>query len=220
MGWATFHLRGLKREQIESTAATARNASLEALADNAIENEYFRLTFDLNSGAITSLRDKGQDWETLRGPGNVIAMQPDKGDLWELHHGLDGASHVAMKNRQAVPVAESETMLSSGFSREPGTIRRGSVLSEFKVKHPLGSADFETRVRLYRRLKRIDIQTALVTRHSFRLPGSEVRDETCRKFLSGRSNARKVSSSRRNIGQIIAMPPMAWLCSTAGCRAT
>jgi alpha-mannosidase len=161
MGWETFHLRGLE------VSPAVSNASASALPDNAIENEYFRLTFDLNSGAITSLRDKSRDWEALSGPGNIVSMQRDKGDLWELYRGLDGASHVAMTNRQPVPVAEGETVLSSGFGKDPGVIRRGLVVSEFEVKHPLGSAEFETRVRLYRGLKRIDIQTTLVNHEKY-----------------------------------------------------
>jgi len=161
MGWATFHLRGLK------SAATAITTETNALPDNAIQNEHFRLTFDPNSGAITSLHDKAQNWETLSGPGNVVSMQRDKGDLWELYRGLDGASHVAMTNRQPVPTAEGETVLSTSFSKEPGVIRRGPVISEFKVKHSFGSADFETRVRLYHGLKRIDVQTTLTNHEKY-----------------------------------------------------
>jgi alpha-mannosidase len=72
-----------------------------------------------------------------------------------------------MTNRQPVPTASGEDLLSTGFSKDPGKIHRGAVLSEFQVAHPIGNSDFATRVRLYAGLKRVDIQTTFVNREKY-----------------------------------------------------
>ena len=45
------------------------------------------IALDPATGAMTSLRVKAGDWEVLSGPGNVVARQQDRGDLWELYKG-------------------------------------------------------------------------------------------------------------------------------------
>ena len=115
---------------------------------------------------MTSLFDKAQQWEVLAGPANVVAREVDKGDLWELYHGLDGASHIAMTNRQTVPRAGS-AQLSNESSEKSGTVRRGPVFSEFSIAHPFVGGSFATRVRLYAGVRRIDIQTELVNNEKY-----------------------------------------------------
>ena len=51
----------------------------------SIENEYYRATFNLWTGEMTSLIDKNGNWEVLGGPANVVAREPDGGDFWELY---------------------------------------------------------------------------------------------------------------------------------------
>jgi alpha-mannosidase len=161
LGWTTFHVRPANGPIGFPRPATS------AVAENAIANEYFEVGIDLQSGAITNLLDRAQQWQTLNGPANVISRQRDKGDLWELYHGLNGGSYIAMTNRQPPPAASGEDLLSTSFSKEPGKIHRGPVYSEFQVAHPLGNSDFATRVRLYSGLKRVDIQTTLVNREKY-----------------------------------------------------
>ena len=60
------------------------------------------------------------DWEVLSGPGNVVARQQDRGDLWELYKGLDGGSRVAMTTQQKVP-GRGQAVFSDEGKREPGT---------------------------------------------------------------------------------------------------
>lgn len=161
LGWTTFHVRPANGPISFPKLATS------AVVDNAIANEFFELAFDLQSGAMTNLFDKTQQWQALGGPANVISRQRDKGDLWELYHGLNGGSYIAMTNRQPVPTASGEDLLSTSFSKEPGKIHRGPVYSEFQVAHPLGNSDLSTRVRLYSGLKRVHIQTTLVNREKY-----------------------------------------------------
>jgi len=159
LGYATYHV--LPRR---SSAAVSRSAA----DDNAetIGNEHFRATFDAATGAMTSLWDKSLQWEVLSGPANVIAREADKGDLWELYRGLDGASHVAMTNQQPVPKSDVARM-SHEFSDKPAKVRRGPVFSEFRVAHPFAGGSFATRVRLFAGVPRVDIQTELVNNEKY-----------------------------------------------------
>ena len=112
-----------------------------------------RLPFDLDptTGAMTSLRFKRGDWEVLSGPGNVVAREQDRGDLWELYQGLDGGSRVAMTTRQNVPdVAKPSSVIEGKASR--GTLPHGPVFSEFAVARPFDPGRFATTVRVYQGL--------------------------------------------------------------------
>jgi alpha-mannosidase len=143
----------------------ARNTAVDPGPD-AIENESYRIIFNRANGAITSLWDKSQAWEALVGPANVIAREVDKGDLWELYRGLDGASCVAMTNYQAVP-NPTGAQLSSAVSAKPGAIQRGPVYSEFTTQYPFAGGDLATRVRLYRGVRRVEVRTDLVNREKY-----------------------------------------------------
>src|SRR5207248_7159632 len=113
-----------------------------------LENEHYRVAFNLGTGEITSLLDKSLQWEALAGPANVISREQDKGDLWELYRGLDGGSHIAMTNQQPVPKRGS-AQFSNEQSGTNGAVRVGPVFSEFSVMHPLANGSFATRVRIY-----------------------------------------------------------------------
>ena len=88
------------------------------------------------------------DWEVLSGPGNVVAREQDRGDLWELYKGLDGGSRVAMTTQQKVP-RRGQAVFSDEGKREPGTVITGPVFSELRVARPFGSGRFATTVRVY-----------------------------------------------------------------------
>jgi hypothetical protein len=79
---------------------------------------------------------------------------------------LDGASYIAMTDREPVPTAGA-ALLSRDFAGKPGTIVRGPVFSELRVSHPFGNRSFTTRVRLYNDLRRVDITTELVNNEKF-----------------------------------------------------
>ena len=160
LGYATYRI-------IPGKTVTDQGASVSKPENgDSIENEHYRATFNLATGEMTRLLDKELQWEALAGPGNVVARQQDKGDLWELYRGLDGGSHVAMTNQQAVPTAGT-ALLSSGEKGTNGTARSGPVLSEFNVEHPFGNGSFATRVRLYAGVRRIDIRTELVNNEKY-----------------------------------------------------
>src|SRR5262249_37307168 len=137
-----------------------------AAEGGVLENDCYRVSLDRSTGAMTGLRVKSGDWEALAGRGNVGARQPDRGDLWELYRGLDGGRRIAMTTRQPVP-RRGEAVFSDEGKEEPGTLRTGPVLSEFRVARPFGSGRFATTVRVYQGLRRIEIATRLVNREKF-----------------------------------------------------
>lgn len=159
LGYATY------RVLAQRSAAESQRAS-EDKNRNSIENEFYRVTFDTATGAITSVFDKSLQWEALSGPANVITREQDKGDLWELYRGLNGASHIAMTNQQAVP-KPGGAQFSSDFQGTNGIVRHGPIVSEFTVSHPFANGSFATRVRLHAGVRRIDIETQLVNHEKY-----------------------------------------------------
>jgi alpha-mannosidase len=159
LGYAVYRV-------VPRTSTTVTSPSMSGESPDRIENEHYRVTFNLGTGEMTSLFDKSLQWEVLAGPGNLVARQQDKGDLWELYRGLDGGSHVAMTNQQAVPRAGT-ALFSSDDKGTNGVVHRGPVFSEFSVEHPLTNGSFATRVRLYAGLRRVDIRTELVNNEKY-----------------------------------------------------
>ena len=132
----------------------------------AIENEFYRATFNLWTGEMTSLRLKESNWEALAAAGNVVAREYDGGDFWELYGTLNGGRFTSMK-KEILPPRPSYTQWSSDFVGGSGATISGPVFSEFHITHPFGKNQFSTRVRLYNGLRRIDISTNLVNEEEF-----------------------------------------------------
>jgi alpha-mannosidase len=157
MGHATYHLHATH---------TADPVEPKAGPGDTLENEFYRLTFDPLTGALIGLVVKAGNWEVVRGPANVVARQPDHGDLWELYQGLDGGSKIAMSRKQAVP-RSGQAKLSCDFRGVPGATVRGPVFSEFQVSHPFANGSFTTAVRLTAGMRRIEFRTTLVNNEKF-----------------------------------------------------
>jgi alpha-mannosidase len=155
LGWATYHALALPTEAVPAASMGGESKT------PVLENEFLRVTVNPGNGAITSLFDKAGQWEALAAPGNVVARQQDKGDLWELYHGLDGGSHIAMTNQEAAPKT-GQAQFSSDDPGGRGHTIQGPVFSQFAVSHPFANGNFATRIRLYAGSRRVDIQTELV----------------------------------------------------------
>jgi alpha-mannosidase len=109
---------------------------------------------------------KEDNWPVLKSPGNVIAREQDRGDLWELYRPLDGGSRIAMKDKHPPP-QPGKAVFSSDQSGK-GTIRPGPVVSEFTVTHPFGAkGTFSASIQLYAGLRRIDLRTRIVNQDQF-----------------------------------------------------
>ncbi len=143
-----------------------RSSEPAALSGDTVETRLYRLTFDLVSGAIKSLRVKPDEWEVFAGPGNVVARQEDRGDLWELYRGLDGGSKIAMTNRQEVP-RPGQARFSNEFKAQPGSLRSGPVYTEYHVAHPFDTGGYAATVRIYADLPRIDCELRLINNEKY-----------------------------------------------------
>ncbi len=156
LGYSTYHVLPL------DSPGEFPSRKSQQIQGNAIENEFYHMSFDLQTGAMASLIVKSDQWEVLRGPANVISCQPDAGDLWELYRTLDGSSRIAMKNRQPVPQPEN-VKLSSQFTPESSLLEVGPVFSQYQVSHRFGEkGTLATTVRLYNGLRRIDFHTEII----------------------------------------------------------
>lgn len=139
----------------------------EPLTSGLLETDVLRVQVDPGTGAITSIVRKGDSWEVLRRPGNVVVREADHGDLWEPYRPLDGGSRIAMKDLHPVP-PRGEAVYSDEQIGEPGSGYIGPVVSEFTVEHPFGSAGrFATTVRLYAGLERVEIHTRILNNDEF-----------------------------------------------------
>ena len=159
MGYSVYRLVALKSPAAAPPAA--------APPDGIIENEHYQVKFDPATGAITALIVKGDNWNALSGPANVVAREEDHGDLWEPYRLLDGGSRIAMKDRHPAP-GPGKAVFSTDQAGAPGAVCRGPVVSEFAVSHAFGEKGrFSTRVRLYAGLRRIDIRTSILNQEKF-----------------------------------------------------
>lgn len=152
-----------------ATGSYVQGVSTMHVDSGSIENEYFGVTFDLWTGAMTKILVKSAsgDWDVLGDrPANIIAEEQDGGDFWELYGTLNGARLTAMTRKRGLPIPDR-----SHFSNEwvggNGAIEGGPVLSEFHVSHPFGSGHFATAVRVYPGIRRIDIETRLLNEDKF-----------------------------------------------------
>ena len=144
-------------------------ASTRYVDVGSIENQYYRATFDLWTGAMTKLLVKSKDgvWEALGGqPANVVAREQDGGDSWELYGTLNGGRFTAMTRKSGLPIP-GRFHLSDEWVGGSGVIEKGPVFSEFHISHPFGSGSFATTVRVAPGIRRIDITTKLLNNDKY-----------------------------------------------------
>jgi alpha-mannosidase len=160
LGYAVYHVAPVPRQ----TSVTVAGGPFPR--EFVAENEYYRVTIDRQNGAITQIRLKEGDRDVLSGRGNVVARQQDRGDLWELNHGLDGGSRIAMTTRQPVPGRGQAAFSDEGDGKE-GTVQIGPLFTEVKVDRDFGKGKFATTVRVYQGLRRIEVTTRLVNAEKY-----------------------------------------------------
>lgn len=168
LGYAVFHA-------VPNRAPVAASANLQApdhwfgrwmtstaMKDRgSIENEFYRVTFNMWTGAMTGLQLTSENTEFLSGPGNVVAREHDGGDFWELYGGLNGGRLISMKTKHDPPKPGS-AFFSNQQVGGSGGIQQGPVFSEYSVNHAFGTGHFGTTVRLYKGVRRIDITTRIL----------------------------------------------------------
>jgi len=152
-------------------ASASTPASTMHEDSGSIENEYYRLTFDLWTGAMTGLRVKAsgssEPWDALGGkPANVVSREQDGGDFWELYGTLNGGRLTAMTRKSGLPPPSGSHFSTEWVGGDGGT-QSGSAFSEFHISHPFGDGSFATTVRLYPGVRRIDVKTRVVNEDKF-----------------------------------------------------
>jgi len=165
LGYAVYHaVPNVPGAPAPLTGSQSRNTN--RYDRGTIENEFYRATFNLWTGEMTSLVLKENNWEALASSGNVVAREYDGGDFWELYGTLNGARFTSMKKEILLP-RPAYTQWSSDFVGGSGATSSGAVFSEFHIAHPFGKNHFATRVRIYNGIRRIDISTELVNQEEF-----------------------------------------------------
>ena len=134
--------------------------------DGTLENDGVRLEVDPATGAIHRILVKEGQWEALAGPANVVAQEEDTGDYWELHGRLPKGL-VSYNVPHGIP-KPGAARLSTDQAAEPGTVTRGPVFDEVSVRHPFAdNGFFQTQIRLYAELSRIEIRTGITNRRRY-----------------------------------------------------
>ena len=126
-----------------------------------MENEFYKATVNLWTGEITSLVLKKNHWEVLSKPGNIVACEEDRGDFWELNGTLAGDRLTTEKRPIGLPRPDA-TQWSNNYIGGGADVSPGPVVIQFSSSHPFGRNQFETRIRMYPGIPRIDIHTEIV----------------------------------------------------------
>jgi alpha-mannosidase len=187
MGWKIYYIVPLNELAARNLPEGRNGSSLRllhsdpyqpgmALSDStthvdsgSIENEFYRATFDLWTGAMTGLELKSASgaWQVLGNrPGNIVACEQDGGDSWELYGNLNGGRFTAMTRPSGLPKPD-RAHLSDEWVGGSGRISVGPVFSEFHLDHPLGDNKFSTRVRVYPGIRRVDFETKITNNDQF-----------------------------------------------------
>ena len=127
----------------------------------SMENEFYKATVNLWTGEITSLVLKRNRWEVLSKPGNIVAREEDRGDFWELYGTLAADRWTTEKRPIGLPRPEA-TEWSNNYVGGGGEVKPGPVVTQFSSSHPFGRNQFDTTIRMYPGIQRIDIHTEIV----------------------------------------------------------
>ncbi|MCE5258718.1 MAG: glycosyl hydrolase-related protein [Chloroflexi bacterium] len=174
LGHVVYHLlpKAAPAQQPEVRASSSEQSAFSAADDlgmprehGCIENAYYRLEFDVWSGALVSLKHKDSGYEYLREPGNVVARESDYGDFWQLKGALKAGMATAGAQRQPPPSPGKAVLTSQQVG--DGSVRAGPLMAEFNISHPFDSGWFKSRVRVYNGIKRIDLHTEITNQEQF-----------------------------------------------------
>ncbi len=167
MGWAVYSVaprQDWAPDDPTGNGGTVPSGTTAYVDSGSIENEFYRATFDLWTGAMTGLDMKSESgtWHVSGDrPGNVIACEQDGGDSWELYGGLNPGRFTVMTRLSGLP-PHDRSHFSDEWVGGNGQIVPGPVFSEFHVDHPFGRDNFSTRVRVYKGIKRIEFETKIL----------------------------------------------------------
>ena len=141
-GYKVYHLRSVPSSVTELKSSFSASAT-------SLENEYFRLAVDPNTGWITSLFDKRAGREALSAPGNIlqaIVDRPESMSAWEL--GLkETLGNIGDPALTVPPVIE--------------LLEAGPVRAVLRVKNVFRASTFTQDLILYAGIPRVDCRVRL-----------------------------------------------------------
>ena len=174
LGYLVYHLVPIRPPAAVSTVyagsseqsafSTANEPSMPR-DHGCIENDYYRLEFDIWSGALVSLMLKEGNWEALGAAGNLVAREQDGGDFWQFKGALKAGMATAGSQHQPPP--KQGQVRFSDEQVGDGSVHAGPVMAEFRVSHPFDTGWLNLRVRVYAGLKRIDLHTEITNNERF-----------------------------------------------------
>ncbi len=109
----------------------------------SLDNQYWRLELDADTGEWISLRDKAADLEVLARPGNALVVLDDPGDTWS--HGVTGY-HTAVGCFGEATIE---------------VIEEGPLRASLRVSRRFGRSIVQERVSLYAGRRDIEVESDL-----------------------------------------------------------
>ena len=170
MGYTIYHVipvlpgaapEAASHSSAEESASRGRYSATNRDDFGSMENEFYKATVNLWTGEITSLVLKRNRWEVLSKPGNIVAREEDRGDFWELYGTLAADRWTTEKRPIGLPRPEA-TEWSNNYVGGGGEVKPGPVVTQFSSSHPFGRNQFDTTIRMYPGIQRIDIHTEIV----------------------------------------------------------
>jgi len=132
----------------------------------AAENSFLSCRFDIKQGVFISVRNKsGRELIDPKNPlGGVIARELDEGDPWQYNEGCEGGETTACNRRFPFPVPwEADFSHRHQMpSMSKCDITPGPVFAEIVSDARYGSGWRTVKVRVYAKIPRIEVSTALV----------------------------------------------------------
>jgi alpha-mannosidase len=149
------------RSNGEESASRGQYSATNRDDFGSMENEFYKATVNLWTGEITSLVLKRNHWEVLSKPGNIVAREEDRGDFWELDGTLASDRWTTEKRPIGLPRPDA-TQWSNNYIGGGADVKPGPVVTQFSSSHPFGKNQFDTTIRMYPGIQRIDIHTEIV----------------------------------------------------------
>ena len=165
-GYEVYRIVPGPDEPAGSGLATSHPLNLREDKDEGwLENEYYRIHFNLWTGNMTELVDKRTGWNVIPEElaiGNTVVKEQDYGNFWQYNGPCKGDAFHPFTDRYPLPDAASNQADFSHNYYGDGNIFTGKSFAQFTIGHPFGSGHYSTLVRLYAGIERVDIETRVL----------------------------------------------------------
>jgi alpha-mannosidase len=165
LGYHVFRVLKNVRSPWKNPWRTGKWYGMEELNKAVLENEFIRMQVDLWKGCILSLilKKTGEEFIDPEMPyGNMLVVDEDNGDFWEIGTPLRGGANRPVENIQ--PLDPQQALRLSTRLGGHCNIVEGDVCTEFIFTQKLEAYDFVSHVRLYAGLPRVEIESHLTNR--------------------------------------------------------